>query len=275
MSNGKLKRSAVLLFYHEPSVVQVGSHLQIGKFGSKSDLQYQDLLEESLICIADKVINIIYLKYLKAKITYENDRRVETYPYARSAVREAIFNAIAHNCYMYGTPIQIRIEDTAMIISNRCVLPDGWTVETFMEEHESIPYNPEIANVFYRAGFIEHWGRGIAKICDSCREIGAELPEYALKGTGLRVHFKALPEAIIDDAKALKDHNDTLGDTLNNTLESKIIRLLITDPGTTQSVLAEKINVSVPTVKRIMKNLISNGKIERKGGKRSGYWEVK
>ena len=75
-------------------------------------------------------------------------------------MREAAYNAIVHNCYMYGTPIQIRIEDEAMIISNRCILPEGWTVDTLMEPHDSIPYNPDIANVFYRAGFIENWGRG-------------------------------------------------------------------------------------------------------------------
>jgi hypothetical protein len=42
-------------------------------------------------------------------------------------------NSIAHNCYMFGTPIQIRIENEAMTISNRCILPDGWTAETLME----------------------------------------------------------------------------------------------------------------------------------------------
>ena len=89
----------------------------------------------------------------KAKITYEHDRRVETYPFARNAIREAIYNAIAHNCYMYGTPIQIWIEEEQIIISNRCILPEGWTAETLMQPHDSIPYNPDIANVFYRAGF--------------------------------------------------------------------------------------------------------------------------
>ncbi len=43
---------------------------------------------------ADKVVDLIYLKYLKAKITFEHDRGVETYPFAREAVREAVYNAI-------------------------------------------------------------------------------------------------------------------------------------------------------------------------------------
>lgn len=42
----------------------------------------------------------------------------------------------------------------------QCIFPEGWTVETLMAPHDSVPYNPDIANVFYRAGYIEHWGRG-------------------------------------------------------------------------------------------------------------------
>ncbi len=36
---------------------------------------------------------------------------------------------------------------------------------------------PDIARVFYRAGYIESWGRGIQKICDACKNLGAEEPE--------------------------------------------------------------------------------------------------
>lgn len=129
---------------------------------------------------------------------------IEEYPYAREAVREAVYNAIIHNCYMYGVPIQIRIEDEAMIISNCCIFPEDWTVDTLMQPHNSRPYNPDMANVFYRAGFIENWGQGIQKICDECRAIGAELPKYELIGTTLRVHFKALKRALIDQPKAPK-----------------------------------------------------------------------
>ncbi len=79
MKNGKLKRSAVLLFYHDPGIVQVGSYIKIGRFGEGADLQYHDDLEGSLIKNADQVIDLIYLKYLKAKVEYIHDRRVETY----------------------------------------------------------------------------------------------------------------------------------------------------------------------------------------------------
>ena len=272
--DGKLKRSAVLLFYHDPAVVQNGSHVQIGRFGEGADILYQDMLEGSLISTADKVVDLIYLKYLKAKITFEHDRRVETYPFAREAVREAVYNAIIHNCYMYGSPIQIRIEDDAMIISNSCILPEGWIVDTLMEPHNSRPYNPDIANVFYRAGYIEHWGRGIQKICDACKELGAELPVYELIGNGLRVHFKALESALIDEPKTPNRHGGGLIGGIDGGLAEKIIELIRADDTVTVSAMAESLGIPKRTIEREMKKLRDSERITREGGNRYGRWII-
>ena len=273
LSNGKLKRSAVLLFYGDPSIVQVGSFVKVGKFANGT-VEYHDDLEGSLISTADKIVDLIYLKYLKAKITYEHDRRVETYPFARNAIREAIYNAIAHNCYMYGTPIQIRIEEEQIIISNRCILPEGWTAETLMQPHDSIPYNPDIANVFYRAGYIETWGQGIQKICDECTALGAELPKYEIIGTGLRVYFPALKSALIDQPKTPNRQDVGKDVGLEVGLAEKIIDLILEDPEIKMSEMAEKLEVTTRTIEREMKKLRESGRVIRVGGKRYGHWEV-
>ena len=49
-----------------------------------------------------------------------------------------------------------------------------------MNKHASSPYNPNIAHVFYLAGFIESWGRGIEKICSACEKDGVPQPEYTI-----------------------------------------------------------------------------------------------
>ena len=125
--------------------------------------------------------------------------------------------------------------------------------------------------MFYRVGWIENRIQGIQKIWDACQNIGAELPVYELTGTTLRIRFKALESALIDQTKVPKDQPDTLGDTLAD----RIIALLKEDPSMTQDTLAEKSKVSVPSIKRTMKILSDSGRIVRKGGKRYGYWEVK
>lgn len=274
MTDGKLKRSAVLLFYRDPSVIQNGSFVKVGKFDERGRVVYHNDLEESLIVNASKVIDLIYQMYLKAKIGYKHDVRVEEYPFAREAIREAVYNAIAHNCYMYGTPIQIRVMDDAIVISNSCILPEGWTVDTLMEPHDSKPYNPDIANVFYRAGFIENWGQGIQKICDECQGIGAELPVYELVGTTLRIHFKALESALIDQPKVPKGQNELLDEPKENLLTAKIIRLLRDNPKSTYDDLVKELNVSRSTIKRAMGNLVTDGHIVRVGGKRYGHWKI-
>lgn len=274
MENGKLKRAAVLLFYHDPSVVQPGICIRIGKFGEQAEVEYQDVLEGSLLTMADRVIDLIYLKYLKAKISYEHDRRIETYPFDRNAIREAVYNAIVHNCYMFGVPIQIRIEEESIIISNHCILPDGWTVETLMQPHESEPYNPRIANVFYLAGYIETWGQGIKKICDSCRAIGAEVPTFELRGNGMRVHFAALQSALIKDSKVPKAQSAKNSDTLDDTLADQIIDIIKSNPTITIDQMTEQVGISRRTMTRCIEILKNTRQIERVGGKRYGHWEV-
>ena len=123
-----------------------------------------DEVHGSLILQADRVIDLIYLKYLKAAVSYEKDIRVEIYPFAREAIREAYFNALCHSDWSGSVPIQIKIEETQMFISNICLFPEGWTAETLMKDYNSVPFNPDIANTFYRAGYIEAWGRGIKKM---------------------------------------------------------------------------------------------------------------
>lgn len=273
MTDGKLKRSAVLLFYRDPSVVQNGSFVKVGKFDEKGMVVYHNDLEESLIVNASKVIDLIYQMYLKAKIGYEHDVRVEEYPFAREAIREAVYNAIAHNCYMYGTPIQIKVMDDSIAISNRCILPEGWTVDTLMEKHDSIPYNPDIANVFYRAGFIENWGQGIQKICDECRELGTDLPVYDLIGTILRIQFQALKSALIDQPKAPNRQNVGKDVGIDVGLADKILELITDNPSITIPAMAERIEVTTRTVEREIKKLREAGRITRTGGKRYGRWE--
>ena len=270
LTDGKLKRAAVLLFSRKPGRIISGCYVKIGRFGEGSDLQYQDTVEGSLFHIADQVIDLIYTKYLKAAITYEHDVRVETYPFPREGVREAIYNALAHNNYAASVPIQIRIEDDAMYISNSCILPRDWTVQTLMQTHRSVPYNPSIANAFYRAGYIEAWGRGIQKIMEACRELGTPDPEYTVLGDDLTVKFTALKSALEQTPNPPIRH---IGG-LDGGLAEKILEIMMESPTITQSELAEKLTISLRTLQRAIKELKSAGMIVRVGGNRFGHWEI-
>ena len=54
-------------------------------------------------------------------------------------------------------------------------------MDNLMRKHASRLYNPDIANVFYLAGFIERPGRGIEKICGAPESDSLPGPEYLVK----------------------------------------------------------------------------------------------
>jgi predicted HTH transcriptional regulator len=54
----------------------------------------------------------------------------------------------------------------------------GITPDDLSREHDSIQRNPIIAEVFYRAGLIEKWGRGTNRVIAQCREAGIAPPEF-------------------------------------------------------------------------------------------------
>lgn len=276
ISDGKLKRAAVLLFYRNPQRYFTGCYVKIGKFGEGSDLQYQDVVEGSLILMADRVVELIYLKYLKAAISYEKEKRVETYPFAREAVREAVYNALVHCKWEDGIPVQIRIEDKAMYISNSCVFPSDWTAESLMTTHSSRPYNPDIANTFFRAGYIEAWGRGVQKICEECGKIGAADPEYSVVGNDITVKLTA----VIGQNKFNRSDDHLKVDLkrkikITDALLKEIISILSGQPSITVQALSDQINLSYKTTQRAIEILKEKGAIERIGSRKTGTWIVK
>lgn len=277
IEDGKLKRAGALCFYRKAERVISGCYVKIGKFEG-SDLLYQDEVRGSLLIIADRVIDLIYLKYLKAAISYHKETRVETYPFARDAVREAVFNALIHCNWADNIPIQIRIEEDVMYISNSSMLPFGWTVETLMHSHSSKPFNPDIARVFYRAGYIESWGRGIQKICDACKTLGADEPEYIVHGGDIMLKFNALQSAKVSESIATKNQdvskNVTKDVTKDVTKETEILALLREDASMTTTEMAQKLSVNRRTVQRELEKLKKKNCIERKGGRRYGYWKI-
>ena len=154
------------------------------------------------------------------------------------------------------------------------MLPFGWTAETLLGSHASRPYNPDIARVFYRAGYIESWGRGIQKICDACVKHGADEPEYLIHGEDIMVKFNALQSAKVEEFKTPNRQSVGLNVGLSVGLDEKVILLITNDPSITMRDIAKELNVTQRTVERVIKLLREENRIERKGGKRFGYWEV-
>lgn len=188
--NDFLKRAAILLFHAEPEKFLTGAYIKIGYFETNDDLKFQDEIHGNLFEQIEKTIDLLFTKYIKAEISYEGINRIEKYEYPRDAVREALLNAIAHKDYSGGTPIQISVYSDKIIFWNEGQLPENWTIENLLIKHPSKAYNPDIANVLFRSGYIESWGRGTLKMIKECELAGLPKPIYFYNMSGFFVEFR-------------------------------------------------------------------------------------
>ncbi|HBI89277.1 ATP-binding protein [Sphingobacterium multivorum] len=190
IENGYLKRAAILLFHPDPEKYMTGAYVKIGYFEGETDLIFQDEVHGNLFEQVERTIDLLFTKYIKALISYDGIHRNETYEYPKEAVREALLNAIAHKDYSGLTPIQIRVYPDKLMIWNEGHLPENWTVSNLLKSHSSRPYNPDIANAFFRSGYVESWGRGISKMTEQCLAEGLPEPSYLVEGSDFWVVFK-------------------------------------------------------------------------------------
>lgn len=197
MNGSYLTNAAMLLFSKDPEKWQLGAFVKIGFFETDADLLYQDEVHGSILEQIDKIVELVYLKYMKAKISYEGMQRIERYFVPEDALREALLNALCHKQYQSGVPIQISVYDDKLYIANCGCLPENWTLENLMRKHASSPYNPNIAHVFYLAGFIESWGRGVEKICSACQKDGVPQPVYTINPGDIMIEFTAPEDRVI------------------------------------------------------------------------------
>jgi ATP-dependent DNA helicase RecG len=125
----------------------------------------------------------------------------EDYPlYPPLAIREALANAICHRDYTTpGGAVAIAMYDDHLEIINPGILHFDMTPEKLSRPHESKPWNPIIASVFYRAGVIEKWGMGTLNIIDWCKENGNPKPTWEVRAESVVTTF--LPSSFFATGK--------------------------------------------------------------------------
>lgn len=279
MNGDYLTNAAMLLFSKDPEKWQLGAYVKIGYFETDAELIYQDEIHGSLLEQVDKIVELVYLKYMKAKIFYEGMQRIERYFVPEDALREAILNALCHKQYQSGVPIQISVYEDKLYIANCGCLPENWTLHNLMQKHASAPYNPNLAHVFYLAGFIESWGRGIEKICSACKNAEVPLPQYTINPGDIMIQFSAPEELVVHSAtpRVTEKPNDRVIKKVIENLDNKslkILKLLAEDPGYTYLKLAKETSLSQKTIYMRLKRMQEDGLIERVGSARNGYWKV-
>jgi len=112
-----------------------------------------------------------------SKIVPGQMARIDTPALPTEALREALANAFIHRDYTsVAGSVAVALYDDRLEIISSGELHFGLTPEMLFQPHESKPWNPWIAKVFYRRGLIETWGRGTLKIAGLMQKAGLQAP---------------------------------------------------------------------------------------------------
>lgn len=120
-----------------------------------------------------------------------------------------------------------------------------------------------ITEAFYLTAEIEKYGSGFIRM----RKALLNYPELSFSfeesGDGFLIELrKTTPKT-------------TLKTTPKIPLSEKILVLLKENPGLTKNEVAQNLEISVNTVKQYISKLKKEGLVERIGGSKNGYWQVK
>jgi len=219
-------------------------------------------------------MDLLLTKYLKAGISYRGIQRVESLPVPEAALREAVLNAILHKDYSSGTPVQISVYADKLMLWNPGELPQDWTVARLKAKHPSHPFNPGVANVFFRAGQIEAWGRGIERIFSACTTAGTPPPALRCEQKGLWIDFGFGPAADIHSRKAGEKTGEKAREKTREKTRDKILGLIRLDPGISMESMASALGLTRKGVEWQVRKLKQSGMLRRVGPDKGGRWEI-
>ncbi len=186
--------------------------------------------------------------------------------YPPRATREALANAFCHRDYTVpGGAVAVAMYDNSLEIINPGELHFGITPQHLTEPHESKPWNPIIASVFYRAGIIERWGSGTLNIIDWCKANGNISPTWSERTTSVVITFSPIENKIAEQAEPqLESQLESQLDSQPESLMARVMEILIKGEYN-RSLIAKQLGQQMPSgqLHKILREMLIEGFIER------------
>ena len=160
--------------------------IDIVKFGENiSIIQKRATFENrSILEVYEKSIDV-FRDYYQYEVIQGADReKVEKIPEA--AFREAIANALIHRAWDIASQIRVLMFDDRIEVISPVGLPSRITEEEYLSGKLSVLRNRNLANVFYRLGFVEIFGTGITRIKHLYEE-GLIKPDFEVSENTIKI----------------------------------------------------------------------------------------
>src|SRR5699024_969714 len=156
------------------------------KFGENSSVIHKRATfdNRSVLAVYEKALEVFKDYYQYEEIEGANRKKIERIPEA--AFREAIANALIHRAWDVESQIRVLMFDNRIEIISPGGLPSGITEDEYLSGKLSVLRNRNLANVFYRLGFVEIFGTGITRIKQLYEE-GLRRPDFEVSENTIKM----------------------------------------------------------------------------------------
>ena len=160
--------------------------IDIVKFGENISVIHKRATFDNISILAgyEKVSEIFKDYYQYEEIQGAERKKAEKIPEA--AFREAIANALIHRAWDVASQIKVSMFDDRIEIISPGGLPSGITKDAYLSGKLSVLRNRNLANVFYRLGFVEIFGTGITRIKQLYKE-GLKQPVFEISENTIKI----------------------------------------------------------------------------------------
>ena len=214
----------------------------------------------SLVKVTENILNKLKLEN-RTYTKIETPTRKEIKMYDYNAVKELVTNALVHNDWCNGYSPKFEIFDNRLVISSNGGIQEGVTQKEFLEGFSN-PRNPELMRIFRDLNFVEQLGTGIQRVL---KIYPKEIFEFFSNHIRVTIYFKE---------NNFYKQNNIFEFTDLNEIQKSILELLVDKPTITQEEIGRLLGVTLKTISRNFKFLITNNYIKRIGVNKKGYWQV-
>ena len=178
--------------------------IDIVKFGENISIIQKRITFEntSVLDIYEKALSV-FRDYYQYEVIQGADRKmVEKVPEA--AFREAIANALIHRVWDVDSQIRVSMYDDRIEVVSPDGLPSGITEDEYLSGKLSVLRNRNLANVFYRLGFVEIFGTGITRIKQVYSEASVK-PSFEVSENAIQIVLPMYEEStnLTEDEKVV------------------------------------------------------------------------
>ena len=178
--------------------------IDIVKFGENISIIQKRITFEntSVLDIYEKALNV-FRDYYQYEVIQGADRKmVEKIPEA--AFREAIANTLIHRVWDVDLQIRVSMFDDRIEVVSPGGLPSGITEDEYLSGKLSVLRNRNLANVFYRLGFVEIFGTGITRIKQIYSEASVK-PSFEVSENAIQIVLPVYEEStnLTEDEKVV------------------------------------------------------------------------